>query len=286
MAKSLSSFVVVVSAVLLGGSAKTAADQSSSSCATACAALCKSNYASDQMLHDSCEAGCKIPDGAQASQKDIVAHCTTPFLPKVDSAACEKGASALHTCEKNGGANTSVPSSLQKVCQSATGCFQVWIAPEQYMQLGEAKDVDPGTNYGVDVAFGDYQLEGQYYAQSVFATIQDDDGDHLVNVTRGYEAIGQPSAFCVFDMGAQVTPYLTLVQQHGVHCKFALTETRQPPAGVAAAPVFVYTLSVEFDSSVACGSGSLHPKAPACPQPPQPKVPALAAEEQLLTLQI
>lgn len=68
-------------------------------------------------------------------------------------------------------------------------------------------------------------------------------------------------------------------------CKFALTETRDPPAGTLPGLTFVYTLTVDYDASAICGSPELHPKASLCPDPPQPK-PHGMGETEAVTLQI
>merc|ERR1711881_604630 len=161
----------------------------------------------------------------------------------------------------------------QQGCQSTTGCFEVRLASDTSMKLGDAKHIPDGTNYGVAVKYsGD--------SSAVFATIQDSDGDHFVSAVRA-----DGSAFCVFDLGAQGTPYVQLAQQKGVSCKFELTATRQEKS--SSAPTFVYTLSAEYDASVSCGPASLHPVKPLCPQPPQPPQPKVTGDDnELVALQI
>merc|ERR1719161_2722219 len=146
----------------------------------------------------------------------------------------------------------------QQGCQSTTGCFEVRLASDTSMKLGDAKHIPDGTNYGVAVKYSED-------SSAVFATIQDSDGNHFVSAVWA-----DGSAFCVFDLGAQGTPYVQLAQQKGASCKFELTATRQEKP--SSAPTFVYTLSADYDASVACGSASLPPKKPLCPEPPQPKV--------------
>jgi len=153
-----------------------------------------------------------------------------------------------------------------KSCKSpATACLEINLVASDFMALSTAEGMPKGTNYGVDATYD----EGR---QSLFARIWDDDGDLVVNVSDPRVPKTSPmAAFCLFDAGAQIGPYLKLLEQRGTQCKFELTETRGDAK--EGPQTFVYSLSTvsATGAETDCGSPELNPNQPRCPEPPQPK---------------
>merc|ERR1719336_2242122 len=94
--------------------------------------------------------------------------------------------------------------SLAWKCEGTDPCFEVKLTVPGF-ELSKARNVARGVDYGVDCSFAE---DGQ----SLFASIWDNDGDFMVNVTRSDGAAG----FCVFDLGAQIDPYVNLAEANGL----------------------------------------------------------------------
>jgi len=146
-------------------------------------------------------------------------------------------------------------------CSSTTSCFKVeldWKTKIAGTVFQNATDMPSGSNYGVDVKMAE---DGT----GLFASITDDDGDYFMLV-QTYPMRGS----CIIGIGAQITPYIHLVEQKGLGCKLTLARSSESSSS-SGAKTFAYTVSTtkEGEKEADCGSPSFHPTNP-CPQPEQP----------------